>query len=66
VLPGILCIPLGVVTWALAERELARVAAGDTDRAGIRATTWAHRFGIVTMIVGTPFALFAALFLIAR
>jgi hypothetical protein len=64
VLPSVLCLPLGLFTWVLAARDLARMRGGDMDPAGLGAATLAAWAGIASMAVGAIPTLVAVLLLL--
>jgi hypothetical protein len=65
VLPSVLCLPLGLSTWALAARDLARMRGGDMDPAGLGAATLAGWAGIASMAVGAIPTLLAVLLILS-
>jgi hypothetical protein len=62
-LPIALCLPIGIVTCALASRHLAQMRAGLVDSAGARATKVAQRVALLAMVVGAAAAVLAIRFL---
>jgi hypothetical protein len=61
----VLCLPLGLFTWVLAARDLARMRGGDMDPAGLRAATLPGWAGIAGMAVGAIPTLVAVLLLLS-
>lgn len=65
-LGGVVSVPLGILTWLMANRDLERMGDGRMDPRG-RAQTQTGRTGAVTgMILGLIFAAFYALVYVGR
>jgi hypothetical protein len=65
VLSSVLCLPLGLFTWVLAARDLARMRGGDMEPAGRGAATLAGWARIASMTVGAIPTLVVVLFLLS-
>jgi hypothetical protein len=62
---GVLCLPLGLFTWVLAARDLARMRGGNMDPGGLGTATLAGWAGSASMAVGAIPTLVAVLLLLS-